>query len=231
MSRSGTTAAVIVAAGRGVRCGEGRRKQFRELGGVPVVERACAPFRRCDGVDSVVLVVPEDVLEDPPGWLEAAADQLVAGGESRQDSVRRGLAAVSPEATTILVHDGVRPLVSPELIERVLRAARQGAVVPVLPMVDTIKEIDEHGRVVSTLPRGRLRRVQTPQGFPSEILREAHRGAAREGRIATDDAALCEAAGRSVRTVRGEPENVKLTTREDFAYARWLLDRRGSREG
>lgn len=221
---------MIVAAGRGVRCGEGRRKQFRELGGVPVVERACAPFRECDGVHSVVLVVPEDVVEDPPAWLEAAADHLVPGGESRQESVRRGLAAVAGETTTILVHDGVRPFVSADLIGRVLRAAREGAVVPVLPMVDTVKVVDERGRVVRTIPRGRLRRAQTPQGFPSEMLRAAHRAAAREGRVATDDASLCEAAGQSVRTVRGEPQNVKLTTTEDFAYARWLLDRRGGHE-
>lgn len=220
-------AAVVVAGGRGVRFGEeGARKQFRELGGVPLADRACRPFLASAEVESVVLVLPPDIVADPPGWVDQLGVTVAAAGAERRDSVARGLAELSSAVDTVLVHDGVRPLVTGELLARVLSAVdgRIG-VIPVLPLRDTVKEVDESGKVVRTLKRRRLRSVQTPQGFPLEALRRAHREMGPEV-SATDDASLCEAAGVEVRTVRGDPDNLKVTAPEDLARAAWILERR-----
>lgn len=222
-------AAVIVAAGRGVRFGgDGPRKQFRELGGEPVAARACRPFLSVAAVDPVVLVLPPDAAAEPPGWVEALGVEMTAGGAQRRDSVARGLEAVPREVDTVLVHDGARPLVDRALVDRVLAAATGGrCVVPVLRLRDTVKEVDGEGKVVRTLDRSRLRRVQTPQGFPAGILRRAHREVGPGVRV-TDDASLCEAAGEEVYTVEGNPENLKVTTPGDLARAARILERRRS---
>lgn len=224
-----TAAAVVVAAGRGTRFDDaGPRKQFRELEGEPLAARACRPFLAVPGLEPVVLVLPPDVAADPPPWVEALGVRVTAGGAARRDSVGRGLAALPEEAETVLVHDGARPLVTRGLVERVLEVARAGsAVVPVLPLRDTVKEVDAGGRVVRTLDRSRLRRIQTPQGFPAATLRRAHRQAP-PGAAATDDASLCEATGTEVHTVEGDPDNLKVTTPEDLARAAWILRRRRS---
>lgn len=224
-----SAAAVIVAGGRGVRFGEaGPRKQFRELAGVPVAARACRPFLDAPGVEVVILVVPPDVAAEPPGWVRRLEVTVTAGGAERRDSVARGLAELPGGVATVLVHDGVRPLVTLDLVERVLSAAAGGSgAIPVLPLRDTVKEVREDGTVLRTLERSRLRRVQTPQGFPVEALRRAHREVGADV-PATDDASLCEAAGLEVRTVAGEPENLKVTTPEDLARAARILDRRAA---
>lgn len=224
-----SAAAVIVAGGRGVRFGEeGGRKQFRELAGVPVAARACRPFLDVPDVEIVVLVVPPDVAAEPPGWVRRLEVTVTAGGSERRDSVARGLAELPADVDTVLVHDGVRPLVTVDLVARVLTAAAGGSgAIPVLPLRDTVKEVQEDGRVVRTLERSRLRRVQTPQGFPLAELRRAHREVGSDV-PATDDASLCEAAGLEVRTVDGDPENLKVTTPEDLARAAWILERRGA---
>lgn len=219
-------AAVVAAAGEGARFGEdGPRKQFRTLRGRPIAERSCQALRADPGVEWIVLVLPPDVAGKPPAWARGAADRVAAGGETRRASVARGLEAVPEEAGVVLVHDGVRPLATAALVRRVRRAAPEGPVVPVRPVRDTVKEVSEDGRVLRTLERARLRRVQTPQGFPASALRRAHRRARAEGWSATDDAGLCEAAGMTVSTVEGEARNLKVTTREDLALAEWLLER------
>lgn len=224
-----SAAAVVVAAGRGVRFGEeGPRKQFRRLAGVPVAARACRPFLDTREVETVILVLPPDIAAEPPGWVRRLQVTVTAGGAERRDSVARGLAEVPVGVGTVLVHDGVRPLVTVDLVGRVLSATAGGSgVIPVLPLRDTVKEVREDGTVVRTLERGRLRRVQTPQGFHVEALRRAHREVGG-GVPTTDDAALCEAAGLEVRTVPGDPENLKVTTPEDLARAAWILDRRAA---
>lgn len=223
-----SAAAVIVAGGRGVRFGEeGPRKQFRELAGVPVAARACRPFLDVAEVETVVLVVPPDVAAEPPGWVRRLEVTVTAGGAERRESVARGLAELPGSVGTVLVHDGVRPLVTVDLVSRVLSAAAGSGAIPVLPLRDTVKEVREDGWVVRTLDRSRLRRVQTPQGFPLGELRRAHREA-RTDVPATDDASLCEAAGLEVRTVAGDPENLKVTTPEDLARAAWILERRAA---
>lgn len=219
----GDAAAVVVAAGRGSRCRGPRRKQFRRLAGEPVVARACRVLRESRVVDWITLVLPEDVVEEPPAWISPLADRLAAGGETRGDSVRSGLDAVAGGRDTVLIHDGVRPFATPDLVRRVARVASESPAVPAVPVLDTVKVVDEEGWVVETPARGMLRRVQTPQGFPMELLREVHGRARQEGWEATDDAALCERAGHRVRTVEGEPRNLKITTPEDLAYAEWLV--------
>ena len=137
-----------------------------------------------------------------------------------------GLATLPDDAGAVLVHDGARPLVTRELAARVLTAVRDGAaVVPAVALRDTVKEVDGEGRVVRTLDRRRLRRIQTPQGFPGELLRRAHREVGPDV-PATDDASLCEALGAEVRTVAGDPENLKVTTPGDLERAAWILQRR-----
>ena len=224
-------AAVVVAAGRGRRFDrEGPRKQYRDLGGRAVAERACTPFVAESRIGTVVLVLPPEDAADPPDWARRLPVRVAPGGATRRDSVRRGLDAVDDGPGAVLVHDGARPLVPRAVVSRVLDAVGEGPVVPVIPIPDTVKEVDREGRVVKTLDRSRLRRAQTPQGFPMELLLRAHRETDRE-EDATDDAALCERLGIEVRTVAGARENLKITTEEDLERARRLLDGGEGRPG
>lgn len=221
-------AAVVVAAGEGSRFGDdGPRKQFRELAGRPVAERACRPFVAEPRVGTVVLVLPPARAEDPPAWARSLPVRVTGGGDTRRGSVHRGLEALGGDPDAVLVHDGARPLVPRAVISRVLDALRDGPVVPVIRISDTVKEVDGRGRIVGTVDRERLRRAQTPQGFPLELLRRAHREA--ESGAATDDAGLCERLGVQVQTVEGSAENLKLTTREDLERARRILAGREER--
>ena len=218
-----SVAAVVVAAGRGVRAGGNLPKQYRSLAGEPVIRSSLALFAWHGQVGTVQTVIHPDDRAN----YEAAAAGLkllppVAGGASRQASVRAGLEALSARAPDIvLVHDAARPFCSTELVSRAIAAGvTSGAAVPALPVTDTIKRVDAAGHVVDTLDRGQLRSVQTPQAFAFPALLEAHRRAAKEGRgDFTDDAALAEWAGLQVAVFAGETGNVKITTDEDFARA------------
>lgn len=222
-------AAVVVAAGRGRRFGEeGVRKQYRRLGERAVAELACRPFVAEGRIGTLVLVLPPGDVDDPPAWARSLPVRLAPGGGTRRASVRSGIEALGEEPDTVLVHDGARPLVTREVIGRVLDRVREGPVVPVVPIPDTVKEVDAEGRIVATLDRSRLRRAQTPQGFPREALARAHREASG---AATDDAGLCESLGMEVRTVAGDPDNIKITTPADLERARRLLAEREARNG
>lgn len=217
--------AVIVAAGSGERFGGEVAKQFVELGGRPIVAWAARAFRAHAAVGRIVIVTPEEIWARPPGWLIRECDEIAAGGSSRTDSVARGVTATRPEAAVILIHDGVRPFASVELIDRVGRAAERAPAVPTLPVVETIKEVDGRGRVLGTVNRARLRRAQTPQGFPATLLRELLAECRPQSEL-TDDAALCESRGLAVRAVAGDPHNIKITSPADLAFAEWLLETR-----
>lgn len=217
-----SAAAVIVAAGSGSRFG-GEPKQFRQLGGAPLLAWCCGTFSRQSRVSELVVVVPERIVESPPAWLSDLAGRIVAGGETRRESVARGLEALSGDLATVLVHDGARPFATPGLIDRVLNASREFAAVPGLSLTDTVKMVDAGDRVLSTLDRDRLRTVQTPQGFPLRLLRDLHASAERKSTRATDDAYLAELAGVPVRIVEGTSLNLKVTTPEDLALAEWLI--------
>ena len=216
-------AAVIVAAGRGVRAGGEVPKQFREIGGAALLRRALLSFIEVPTVDLVQPVVrPEDIDRVRTLLGGMAVLSPVFGGTTRQASVRAGLEALERlRPDIVLVHDAARPFASAELISRAVDAAKKsGAAIPALPVTDTIKRVDEAGTVEATIDRGPLRLVQTPQAFAFPPLLEAHRRAvARNRDDFTDDAALAEWAGMKVAVFPGEPGNIKLTTAEDFARA------------
>jgi 2-C-methyl-D-erythritol 4-phosphate cytidylyltransferase len=222
---------VIVAAGQGTRIGNDTPKQFLEIGGVPMLLRSLRPFVRHPAVAHVAVVLRAVDAAAPPAWLlphAGAMLSLVAGGAERGDSVAAGVAALPPVCRVVLVHDAARPFVDAALIDRVIQGVRAGnAVVPAVAVTDTIKEMDaaDSDRIVRTVPRESLRRVQTPQGFSRQVLEEAHARARRDGVSGTDDAALVERLGGVVRIVAGDPRNLKVTTAEDLEFAEYLARR------
>ena len=220
MTKAERTAAVIVAAGRGVRAGAGGPKQYRSVGGQTVIFRAMEPFCRHPQLFAVQPVVnPDDIqmFQDAVCGLSHASP--TEGGATRQASVHAGLEALAPQKPDIvLIHDAARPFVSQGLISRAIDAVKPtGAAVPTIAVADTIKLVDGKGNVEATPERARLRIAQTPQVFYFDAILDAHRRAAREGRSDfTDDAALAEWAGLTVATFEGDVANMKLTTPEDF---------------
>lgn len=215
------TAAIIVAAGRGLRAGPGAPKQYREIAGQTVIARALQPFTTHP---DVTWVQPVCHAEDGAAFAAAAGNlsyrQPVDGGASRQASVHAGLEALAPDAPDlVLIHDAARPFVTHALIGRAIVAAQMtGAAIPVLAIADTIKEVNDRTEVIGTPVRANLRIAQTPQAFRFDQILDAHRRAAQDKRDDfTDDAALAEWAGMTVKTFEGEAVNIKLTTPEDFA--------------
>jgi 2-C-methyl-D-erythritol 4-phosphate cytidylyltransferase len=215
--------AIIAAAGRSERMGGGD-KLFALVGGEPLLAHTLSAFQVCRGVGRVVLVLsPENMERGRELVAEAGFDKVAAvrqGGERRQDSVRNGLEALA-SCQWVVVHDGARPLVTAELIERGLEAAKEtGAAIAALPIGDTVKEVEPLGVIRRTLSRGQLWAAQTPQVFRYDILREAHQRAQGE---ATDDAALVEKLGYQVKVFEGSPRNIKVTTAADLAVVEALL--------
>jgi 2-C-methyl-D-erythritol 4-phosphate cytidylyltransferase len=217
-------AVVIPAGGAGRRMG-GAAKPFLDLAGKPLLARSMRPFLERADVHWVIVALPAAQHEQPPAWLTADERvSTVAGGVERGDSVRNALEQVPAAADIVLVHDAARPLVSAAVIERCIAAAAHGrSAVAAVPIVDTIKEVDEGGRVTGTPDRRRLWSAQTPQAFPADVLRRAHRLAAEQGISATDDAALVTRYGGTVVVVEGATENLKITTSADLLLAEALL--------
>ena len=211
-----------MAAGSGSRIG-GAPKQYRPIAGVPMVLRAIRPFAAHRDVAHLVLVLPPSDAANPPAFLGAATGSgltLAAGGAGRSDSVANGLAALRPECRIVLVHDAARPFIEDATIDAVIREARRGAgAVAAVAVTDTIKEVAPDGSITRTVPRERLWRAQTPQGFPRELLERAHANAKTHGISATDDAMLVERLGAPVHVVPDSPHNRKVTTAEDLAWA------------
>src|ERR1700676_2452696 len=215
------TAAILVAAGRGLRAGSGGPKQYRSIGGQSVILRAMQPFCRHPQIFAVQPVLnPDDAAIFNDAIAELRHEPPATGGATRQASVHAGLEALaSQKPDVVLIHDAARPFVSAALISRAIEAAsRTGAAIPTIPVTDTIKLIGSGGNVEATPERARLRIAQTPQVFRFDVILDAHRRAARDGRSDfTDDAALAEWAGLTVAIFEGDPANMKLTTPEDFA--------------
>jgi len=220
MPRPERTAAILVAAGRGLRAGAGGPKQYRMVGGQTVIFRAMAAFCRHPDVSTVQPVVNVDdiaIFNEAVSALNHAPP--ANGGATRQQSVHAGLEALtSIKPDIVLIHDAARPFVTEAVISRAIDAAgRTGAAIPAVAVADTIKFVGAAGDVEATPERARLRIAQTPQAFRYDVILEAHRRAVREGRNDfTDDAALAEWAGLTVATFEGDPANMKLTTPEDF---------------
>jgi 2-C-methyl-D-erythritol 4-phosphate cytidylyltransferase len=220
---AGRVAAVIVAAGSGERLGAGMPKALVSLHGRPLLDWALDAFTGHPDIDTVVVVAPADAVPAVRARVGHRA-RVVAGGASRQRSVDFGLAAVEPDVELVLVHDAARPLVEAPVISAVVARLRQGdqAVIPVLPVTDTVKRVDPAGRVVATVDRTELRAVQTPQGFSRAVLLAAHRAAEQRSLTeVTDDAGLLEALGVAVQTVPGAESCLKITTPYDL----WLAHR------
>ena len=214
-------AAILLAAGRGERLGGDRPKALLEVGGLTLLDRAIRTVEAAPEIEGFLVVAPPGHHEE----MEAAAADstrflaVVAGGASRQDSVRRALEALPPGFDVVVCHDVARPFASPRLFSAVLGAlVRADGAVPVVPVADTVKRMSK-GRVVETVPRDDLVLAQTPQAFLRGVLERAHEEAEADGVTATDDAALLERAGGHVAVVPGEPDNMKVTAPEDLERA------------
>lgn len=218
-------AVIIPAGGSGKRLGGVLPKQFLRLGDIPILVASVRAFERLPEVREVVVVAPAAYVPRTTRLLTRARCRkvscVIAGGRERQDSVRLGLERLSAVPDILLVHDAVRPLVSAQVIRRVITAAKKyGAAVVGVPVKDTMKLEGKKGFYTKTLPRHLLWAVQTPQGFLFPLFRHAHVRAAAAGVFGTDDAALVERLGFPVRIVEGDQRNIKITTREDLALAR-----------
>lgn len=227
MSSTSKHTILIVAGGRGTRMGGPQPKQFLELAGRPVLMHTLEAFDHWDASARLIVVLPEDQIDTWKRLCEAhafvRAHHVVAGGETRFHSVRNGLDAVASDGL-IAVHDGVRPLVAPSVIAACFAAAADGgAAVPVVPVVESVREVDADGGS-RPVDRARLRVVQTPQVFRADVLRAAYR-LPYDPRF-TDDASVVEASGMAVRLVPGNRENIKLTTPMDLLLAEQLMRRK-----
>lgn len=226
MSSTSKHTILIVAGGRGTRMGSPQPKQFLQLAGRPVLMHTLEAFDRWDASARLIVVLPEDQIDTWKRLCEAHVfsriHRVVAGGETRFHSVRNGLGAVASNGL-IAVHDGVRPLVAPSVIAACFAAAADGgAAVPVVPVVESVREVDADGGS-RPVDRTRLRVVQTPQVFRADVLRAAY-CLPYDPRF-TDDASVVEASGVAVRLVPGNRENIKLTTPMDLLLAEQLMRR------
>lgn len=217
--------AIIPAAGLGKRFGA--KKQFLEIAGKPVLIHTLQAFETAPSVTHVVVVVPQEekqaVHEMLARYPLKKISAIVPGGAERQDSVRLGLEAVPP-CELVIVHDGVRPLVTPELIERILEVAtRYGAAVAGLPTKETLKRVNSSGIVEETVDRSAVWNIQTPQAFRYELFRRAVRKSVVDRFLGTDESMLVERLGEKVKVVPGSLNNIKITTPEDFKIAEMIL--------
>jgi 2-C-methyl-D-erythritol 4-phosphate cytidylyltransferase len=219
--------AIVAAAGEGSRLGGAGPKAFQPVAGIPMVAHSLAALAAA-GLDRIVIVVPEversTAERTLAGFLPAVPAVFVAGGATRQASVRAGLAEVPDDVERVVVHDAARPLASASMFESALAALDRaaGAVVAV-PAEDTMKLLGRDGAIEETIPRRGLYRAQTPQAFRTEVLRRAHDRAVADAFEGTDDAALVERIGEVVVVVPGDPRNFKVTTSEDLVLVELLL--------
>jgi 2-C-methyl-D-erythritol 4-phosphate cytidylyltransferase len=221
--------AIVVAGGKGVRFGGDRPKQFLELNGTPIIVHTLRQFELSRQIEKVVVVLPAAETGSFKSFSDkcdlSKVSRVVAGGETRAQSVRNGLAAIE-QAEVVAVHDAVRPLVTPDEIDRVVAlAAGSGAAILVAPVSETIKEVDGD-LIVRTVARAQLRRGLTPQAFHFDVLKRAYDDLEElesTGVDVTDDSFLVERLGVAVTVVAGNARNIKITTPEDLAFAEALL--------
>jgi len=221
--------AIVVAGGKGVRFGGDRPKQFLEVNGSPIIIHTLRQFERCREIGSVIVVLPAEETAGFQSLIEKFALQkvtrVVAGGTTRAQSVKQGLAAIE-DADVVAVHDAVRPLVTPDEIDSVVKAANESsAAILVARVSDTIKDV-RSDRVVNTLPRVNLRRALTPQCFRIDVLKQAYEQLEKleaAGIEVTDDSFLVERLGVEVTTIEGNARNIKITRQEDLVFAEGFL--------
>jgi 2-C-methyl-D-erythritol 4-phosphate cytidylyltransferase len=225
-TRSADVGVVIVAGGGSTRTGEAELKQFRWVAGKPMLLHSLHAFQERPDVAMVVCVLPRDRAGDPPPWLfQCDPERMLVsvGGAERSDSVANGLEDLPEAMSIVVIHDAARPLVPPDVIDRVIAEARLGhGAVPGLPVTDTLKRV-ENGLITETVPRSGLWLAQTPQAFPRAMIVRAYTEARAAGIGATDDAALCERLGMHVVIVPGSERAMKITEEADFARAEALV--------
>jgi 2-C-methyl-D-erythritol 4-phosphate cytidylyltransferase len=223
------TLAIILAGGAGKRMGTSTNKQFLILDSKPIVVHTLQIFEECRPVDGIYLVVnqkdlpviQEEILET---YRFSKVMKLVIGGRLRQDSVRNGLEAIENPCDIVIIHDGARPFVSPSFIEKSISLMEMfDAIIPALPVKDTIKVVSKEGFVLKTLERDSLWQVQTPQTFKYELIVKAYREGMTKKLYGYDDATFLEFLGKKVKVIEGSPYNIKITTPEDLAIAKGML--------
>lgn len=221
--------AVIVSAGKGQRFMNGKKKQFYFLADKPILAHTLDKFETCPLVHSILLVVGQDDMdyclkEIVEKYQYQKISQIVPGGKRRQESVKNGIEALAKDAEIVVIHDGVRPFVTREMIEEsIYSAQRFGAVVMAMPVKDTIKMAHANGTVLQTLDRESLWQIQTPQTFQAHVIKEAYQKATEDGFVGTDDASLVERMGIKVHILPGSYTNIKITTPEDLILANLFL--------
>ena len=220
--------AVIVAAGKGRRMGTEISKQFLPLCGKEILAHSVEKFERAETIRDIVLVTGEDSLLDVRdmaqeyGWKKIVS--VVAGGKERQDSVWNGLQAVSDDTDIVLIHDGVRPFVTEDILDHSIETAvEMGGCVAGVPAKDTIKVCNSENIAVATPDRSTLWQIQTPQTFRKELILQAYQKAKAEGFVGTDDASLAEYSGCRVKVIMGSYRNIKITTKEDLLIGEAFL--------
>lgn len=220
--------AVIVAAGKGKRMGTEISKQFLPLGGKEILAHTVEKLEQAAGIRDIILVTGEDSIEDVRDmtkeydWKKITG--ITAGGRERQDSVRNGLRLVSADTEIVLIHDGVRPFVTEEIVQMSIETAGEmGACVAGVPAKDTIKVCNAENIAVATPERSTLWQIQTPQTFRRDLILAAYETAAKDGFVGTDDASLAEHCGYPVKVILGSYRNIKITTREDLLIGEAFL--------
>lgn len=225
---------IIPAAGQGKRMQGDRNKQFMLLNGIPIIVHTLRVFEESPVIHDIVLVCgPEEVdhytTELIPNYGINKAVRVVTGGAQRQDSVYCGLMGTPAESGYVMIHDGARPLVSQELIDSLAKEViNRKAVVPAVPVKDTIKKTDDSGYIIDTPRRENLRQVQTPQVFERRLILNAYKEAKENMYYGTDDASLVERLGVPVKIISGSYENIKITTPEDLIIAEAIIRRRAN---
>ena len=223
------TLAIVLAGGAGKRMGAATNKQFLLLDNRPILVHSLQVFEDCRPVDGVYLVVnkrdlpliQEEVLE---AYKFNKIVKLVIGGRLRQDSVRNGLEAIDEPCDVVVVHDAARPFVSPAFVEKTISLMEMfDAIIPALPVKDTIKAISKEGFVSKTLERDSLWHVQTPQTFKYDLIIRAYREGVAKKLLGYDDASFVESLGKRVKVIEGSPYNIKITTPEDLIIAKGIL--------
>jgi len=223
------TLAIILAGGAGKRMGAATNKQFLLIDNKPIIVHTLQIFEECRAIDGIYLVVNQ---KDLPMIQEEILEtyrfnkilKLVIGGRLRQDSVRNGLEAIENPCDIVIIHDGARPFVSPSFIDKgIFLMEMFDAVIPALPVKDTIKVVSKEGFVQKTLERDSLWRVQTPQTFKYDLITKAYREGAAKKLYGYDDATFLEHMGKKVKVIEGSPYNIKITTPEDLIVARGML--------
>ncbi|WP_340005234.1 2-C-methyl-D-erythritol 4-phosphate cytidylyltransferase [Paenibacillus sp. FSL K6-0276] len=227
---SNSVGVVIVAAGRGTRMGTAESKQYLLLQGKPIIVHTLEVFQQHELISEIVLVTGQEDIERCREWIQLykldKVKAIIPGGSERQHSVHKGLLKLTTH--WVMVHDGVRPFVQPNEIEACYERARQiGASVLAVPVKDTIKQVDNEGKVMSTPDRRSLWAIQTPQTFRLSELLEAYVAAERDGFLGTDDSSLAERAGIQVSVVEGSYRNIKITTPDDLDFAEFTERNRG----